>query len=195
MECYALRLGICNCTQLNILAPLFKQEFIIVSFTTNNNIMSQGDIDDFIKSVQYGTTTPTCVITAVVLRGIPVNGRNSAWNVTALHYAVRFKCRELVVALLAAGANPNVTDVSGSTSVLWAASSSIADILQLVIHGGGSVNEADNVGWTPLIALARSRLGNAATRLQVLLRCPELDLDAACDGTTAEEWAVRMAHF
>ncbi len=156
--------------------------------------MSQADIDTFIHSASDDSLTPQGVITAVVLRGIPVNGRNSAWNVTALHRAVIYERRKLVVALLAAGANPNVKNDDGVTSAWWGAYYSTADILQLLIHGGGSVNEADNVGRTPLITLARNNRGDAAARLQVLLRCPKLDLNTKYDGMTAEEWAVRKGY-
>jgi ankyrin repeat protein len=182
-----------HCTQLNILTPSFEQKFIIVSFTTNNNnIMSQADIDIFVECAFYGTLTPLGVTTAVA-RGIPVNGRDSSGGYTALYYAVR-RCRKLVVALLAAGANSNVKHDYDATSVRWCAHYSTADILQLLIHGGGSVNEPDDYGETPLIALAMDNFGNAAARLQVLLACPELDLDAIYDGKMAQEWAVRRGH-
>jgi ankyrin repeat protein len=166
-----------------------KQEYIIVSFTTNNNSMSQADIDAFVHSAHYGTLTPQGV-TAAVARGIPVNGRDSNGGYTALHFA-----RELVVALLAAGADANVKNNIGATAVLLCVVINTADILQLLIYGGGSVNEPDEYGNTPLIGLAMMNSGNAPVRLQVLLARPELDLDAKYDGRTAEEWAVRMAHF
>ncbi len=41
-------------------------------------------------------------------------------------------------------------------------------------------------GETPLIALVRFKSGDAAARLQVLLACPELDLDAKYAGKTAD---------
>ena len=155
--------------------------------------MSQADIDAFVESAANGMLTPEGVTTAVVTRGIPVNGRNSGWRVTALHQAVYNKRREVVVALLAAGANPNVTDVYGRTSVWVGAMFSTADILQLLIDGGGGVNELSNDGETPLIVCVRYNNGDAAARLQVLLACPELDLDAKYKGKTAEEW-VRRGH-
>jgi hypothetical protein len=158
--------------------------------------MSQADIDIFVDSARYGsfasardgTLTPHDVSTAVA-RGIPVNGRHSRNGFTALHWAVRCERRELVVALLAHGVDANVKEAHGQTSVLWAALYNIpAYILQLMIEGGGSVNEACN-GWTPLMTL-RSTIGDAAARLQVLLACPELELDAVHNGKTAEENAV-----
>jgi ankyrin repeat protein len=94
------------------------------------------------------------------------------------------------VALLAAGADANVKDKSGETSVWWAAYESTAEIMQLLINGGSSVNEPRNDGVTPLIALVANNNGDAAAPLGVLLERPELDLDAKYTGKTAEEWAV-----
>jgi hypothetical protein len=103
---------------------------------------------------------------------------------------VHYQRRDLVAALLAAGANANIKVKYGETSVRWGASMSTAGILQLLIAGGGNVNEADNFGITPLIAAVRWNAHDAAAQLQVLLMCPELNLDATSHGKTAEEWAV-----
>lgn len=154
--------------------------------------MSQADIESFVNSAWYGTLTPEGVTTAVV-RGIPVHGRNSKWGLTALHYAV-LRRRELVVALVAAGADANVKTDSGQTSVRWGASVGTADILQLLIDAGGGVNEPEIDGETPLIALVRNNRGDAAARLQLLLVYPDLDLDVKYRGRTAEEWAVSNGH-
>jgi ankyrin repeat protein len=152
--------------------------------------MSQDDIDDFVASARQGTLTPGGVTTAVVSNRIPVNGWYSVDGYTALHCAVNKQRREVVVALLAAGADANVKDYSGETSVLVGAIDSTADIVQLLIDCGGSVNEAANDGQTPLIAVVSWNFGDAAARLSVLLACGDLDLDAKYDGKTAEEWAV-----
>jgi ankyrin repeat protein len=156
--------------------------------------MSQVDVDGFVVSAQNDTLTPEGVTTAVA-RGIPVNGRHSRSGFTALHWAVRPKRRNLVVALLAAGADANVKDKRGRTSAWRGALQSTADILQLLIDGGGSVNEPDNFGQTPLIALVRNNCGDAAARLQVLLACPELDLDATYYDKTPEEWATKLGYM
>jgi hypothetical protein len=155
--------------------------------------MSQADIDFFIKSAYNNTLTPEDVKIAVA-RGIPVNGRHGDDGSTALHWAVQWKRCGLVVALVAAGADANVKNSCGDTSIWMGAFGGTADILQLVIDGGGCVNEPDNYGQTPLIGLVRYYRGDVAARLQVLLRCPELDLDTKYDGKTAEEWAVRRGH-
>jgi ankyrin repeat protein len=153
--------------------------------------MSQADIDVFIDSVYNGTLE---VPTAVVTRRIFVNGRHSRRGFTALQYAVLCKRSQVVVALLAAGADASKKNLSGETSIWEGAAYSTAHILQLLIDGGGSVNEPDNFGQTPLIALVRYNFGDAAARLQVLLACIELDLHATYDGKTAEEWAVHMGY-
>ena len=157
--------------------------------------MSQADIDVFAQSAYDGTLTPEGVTAAVATRGIPVNGRRSGDGCTALDYAVYMKHRELVVALLEAGADANAKDNDGWTSVWQGASSSTADILQLLIDGGGSVNEPSNDGCTPLIRLVRYNEGDAAARLGVLLARPELDVDTTYRGRTAEEWAVEWGHL
>jgi ankyrin repeat protein len=97
----------------------------------------------------------------------------------------------LVVALLAAGADADMKDDDGWTSVWVGAVESTADILQLLIDSGGNANESCNYGQTLLLALVKYNYGDAAARLQVLLACPDLDLDAEFGGKTAQEWAVR----
>jgi ankyrin repeat protein len=156
--------------------------------------MSQADIDAFVFSAAWGTLTSEGVTTAVVTRGIPVNGLHSWAGCTALHKSVAHKRHRLVVALLAFGADANVKSNSVGTSVWWAAQDSTARILQLLIDGGGSVNEPDNFGRTPLIALVSWNNGDAAARLGVLLARPELNLDVTYKGKTAEQWAEEKGH-
>jgi hypothetical protein len=143
--------------------------------------MSQDDIDAITSESVYGVLTPQGVTTAVV---------NSA-----LHWAVYRQHRQLVVTLLETGADANVKNGFGETSVWWAAQDSTADILQLLLDGGGSVNEPKNDGETPLIALVRDNEGDAPDRLGVLLARPELDLDVTYKGKTAEQWAEEEDHF
>ncbi len=159
-----------------------------------HSIMSQADIDAFVVSARFGILTPESATAAVASRGVPVNGRHSRIGSTTLHWAVRLKRRELVVALLEVGADTNVKNNHGVTSVWSAAFGSTADIMQLLIDGGGSINSVDNVGQTPLIALVMYNYGKAAARLQVLLAYPELDLDSTYERKTAEEWAVHCGH-
>jgi ankyrin repeat protein len=89
-------------------------------------------------------------------------------------------------ALLAVGADPNIKDTSGATAVWWAAYRGTAEMLQLLIDGGGSVNEADGCSRSPLVALVCMNTDDATDRLAVLLSRPELDLDVTYRGKPVE---------
>jgi ankyrin repeat protein len=159
-------------------------------------MMSKSQIEYFIHFAGWNDEfIPRDVI--AMMNGTFVNERDTVNGYTALHMAVgRNRCK-MVMQLMAACADANVKNNKGEISVWLGALYSTANILQLLIDGGGSVNEADNFGMTPLIALAWYNCGDVAARLQVLLACPDLDFDAACEGKTAEEWAVtpvRSAH-
>jgi hypothetical protein len=157
------------------------------------HIMSQKDIDAFVTafgSAARPQLAPEDVMKAVK-RGIPVNGQDSVWWFTALHVTVLTERKELALALLKAGADASIKDDAGRTPVLWAAKFGTLETLRLLIEWGGSVNQADNGGTTPLVAVARWQLtDDAAAKLDVLLARPELDLDAKCEGKTAEQWAL-----
>jgi hypothetical protein len=155
--------------------------------------MRQADIDTFVDSAGWSDTLTPREVTAAVAKGIPVNGLRSNWAATALYRAVRLGRREMVVALLAVGADPNAEIMRAI--VWWAASDSTADILQLLINSGGSINgEKTEDDETPLIALVRHIHGDAAARLEMLLAQPELDLDVKYYGRTAERWAMHKRH-
>jgi ankyrin repeat protein len=154
---------------------------------------TQENLDAFISAAGWNLTfTYEGVVTAVGIKGIPVNGRASrSGGVTALHNAVFCRRRELVVALLAVGADTNMKNRLGDTMVSLSAWISTADIVQLLIHGGGSVNELGDDSQTPLIAAVIDNCDDITpTRLSVFFACSDLDLDATFMGKTAEEWAI-----
>jgi hypothetical protein len=82
----------------------------------------------------------------------------------------------------------------GATSLWWGACKTTAGILQLLIDSGGSVNEPDSIGETPLIALVKWSDGDTADKMHLLLAQPELDLDVKFEGKIAEEWAEEKGH-
>jgi hypothetical protein len=130
---------------------------------------------------------PFPVIAKAAARGVPVNALSiCGWN--ALHAAVHYGRRDMVAALLAVGADPNAKTVNDETRMLIATTHDAADILQLLICGGGNINDI----WydrSPLISLVIECRGDRAAR-HALLACPELKLDVKCEGRTAEQWAV-----
>jgi ankyrin repeat protein len=157
-----------------------------------STFMSQEAIDAKILSVCMGTLNGDGVKDKTGSEQVTINAQHSGTGWTALHCAVFHKHRELAIALLAAGADANMKDIHGRTSVYWGAYSSTTDILQLLLDGGGSANEPSNIGETPLMMLARHNVGDAAARLDMLLARPELDLDATFAGKTADDWALQI---
>ncbi len=131
-------------------------------------------------------------IAAAVSSGVDVNAQR--WGDTALHWAVRNRDSDLTSALMAAGADANVKDKHGRTCVFWAAKCGPAALFAKLVGGGGSVNEPCKRGKAPLVSLVKHPSGDAAGRLAVLLRVPDLHVDVMYNGASAEEWALRSRH-
>jgi hypothetical protein len=149
--------------------------------------MSQADIDAFVTSAHSGLTFEA--VMKAIATDFPMNGRRSKDGYTALQFAAYFDNEMLVVALLAAGADPDVKDHDGWTAVMWAAAWSNPTILQLLIDAGGSVNATTKLGQTPLIAVIDYN-GNPANTRDALLARPELELNERFEGKMAEERAA-----
>jgi hypothetical protein len=149
---------------------------------------TQSHTDALVESVLIDTLTSDGVKEFMV-RNFPVNGR-SRGGITALDCAVYCKRRHLVVALVWAGADTNMKDMYGGNSVMGCAERGTADILRVLIDGGASINEADNFGRAPLIALVSNYDDDHVARLGVMLACSYLDLDVKFRGKTAGEWAT-----
>ncbi|TPX57559.1 hypothetical protein SpCBS45565_g08183 [Spizellomyces sp. 'palustris'] len=92
---------------------------------------------------------------AVLLRNHPthVNDQTESGQ-SALHFAVSKGWNEIVVALLDAGADPNLPDKYGMTSIHRAVHRSRYDILNILVDSGGNINAADKEGATPLMGAA-----------------------------------------
>lgn len=78
------------------------------------------------------------------------SGNGNGWRRTALHVAACHNERELVRVLLAHGANPNVCDSDGWTSVWAAAYFGHADIVRLLIDAEADIHIAASRQQTPL---------------------------------------------
>ncbi len=159
-------------------------------------IMNQAIVDEFVENVHMDVMTPQYA-RAAVAGGIPVNARDT-YGYTALQWAVYNNNRELVEVLLSVGADANAEDRRHWTSVWYGAVGGTADILQLLLHAGGRV---DNTGTDSLlITMVRCAKDlecvsrDAIPRLRVLLACPELNLDVKHDGQSAEEWALKKGY-
>ena len=96
------------------------------------------------------------------------NGDGDAHGETALHVASH---PEVAQALIAGGADPNITDTGGMTPLHKAESGSVAEVL---IAAGADPRAATANGWTPLHSAGRHHDGSVT---QVLL-ARDVDVDA-----------------
>jgi len=83
--------------------------------------------------------------------------------------------------LLAAGANPNLSDKNGETALNYAASSGDANLVEVLLQAGVPADGNKTVGPTPLFRAASS--GDMATVLMLLSKGARVDI-ATPDGDT-----------
>jgi ankyrin repeat protein len=153
------------------------------------------DVDSFITSARNGRLTAETIQLALS-SGIAVDavGGEVLNRAPALFWASRHGHTAVVTAVLEAGADSDVCDKYGQSSIFGCAFAGKAEVMRLLIERGGDVNKANRDGCTPLISLVRNNAGDAADRLLVLLERPELDLDVKFEGRTAEQWAREKGH-
>ena len=75
---------------------------------------------------------------------------------TPLHEAASEGHTDVVIALIAAGADVNAQNERGYTPLHWAADRGHTETVRALIDSGADVNLADNSGWTPLHPAASS---------------------------------------
>jgi ankyrin repeat protein len=145
-------------------------------------------IDTFVEHVYNQQLTLQNVQKAVMRNQSLISGRHSKTGGTALHGAVSRQNRDLVAALLAYGAKC-MANRHGETPVYLTCFRGTADMLRLLIDGGGCVNQVTCASESPLIALIREFEGDEE-QLSVLLAHPDIDLDAKHYAKTAWQWAM-----
>lgn len=112
-------------------------------------------------------------------------GAQDAGGATPLHTAIS---ADVCVALLAAGAGVGALDAEERTALHVAQG---VDVIhwQALIDAGANVNAACDEGYTPLLCVCCNEgieAGEAVARVEVLVRCPAVDLQAALpDGRDA----------
>ena len=99
-----------------------------------------------------------------------------------------YHCKDIALALLAAGADVHVKDQRGWTALHWACVSGLEEVVQALIDRGSRVNERNSFGRTPLM-LAEER---GETRISMCL----LRAGASCEGLSKrqEEALFRLRH-
>ncbi len=104
-------------------------------------------------------------------------------DATPLLYATHYGDRELVQALLAAGADPSLSNRYGVAPIHEAARSADVELLRMLIEAGADVHHALPAGDTPLMLTARtSRVGAV-----------QLLIDHGADVNAAEQWQGQTA--
>ncbi len=111
---------------------------------------------------------------------------------TALHWAANFDDTDLVKALIAAGANPRVTNRYGITPLSQACENGNAQIVEMLIKAGADVNAPHAEGETPL--MTASRTGNPAAIKVLLDNGADINAAEQWRGQTALMWAAAEGH-
>ena len=79
--------------------------------------------------------------------GMAINKRDD-FGQSALLMACRNGHLEVVKALLADGADPDIQSENGSTALIWAAAKGYGEIAQVLLESGANKELADDQGWT-----------------------------------------------
>lgn len=112
---------------------------------------------------------------------------------TALHWAAQANDVDMAAALVAAGADVSAKNRVGATPMLAAVINGNAELVKLLIGGGGDVNEPLTVtGDTPLMVASRTGIADA---VQVLLdNGADVNATENWGRTTPLMWAVAENH-
>lgn len=116
-----------------------------------------------------------------------INTRDITTGETALHIVTARRDPTWITFLLSRGANPNLRDAHGVTPLVVAVNLGFADGVQLLIDGGGKVDEPNSAGETPLISAVHRR----DTGLMRMLLKAGADPDRADNsGRSARDYAL-----
>jgi ankyrin repeat protein len=85
-----------------------------------------------------------------------LNANDEATDTSALAYAVQNHNRDMVLVLLAAGANPNSVDSHGNTPLMHLHEGATVELVHTLISAGAGVNAQDDAGETALLLAAGS---------------------------------------
>jgi ankyrin repeat protein len=81
---------------------------------------------------------------------------------TPLHAAAKYGRQDVVLILLAAGADVNAKCSGGGTPLHFAATFDYGSVVQLLVAKGARVNDADDMGVTPLHYAVSNRAADAS---------------------------------
>ena len=118
-----------------------------------------------------------------------VNTRDVTTSQTALHIVTARRDSSWMQFLLAKGANPNLTDGTGSTPLMLAAQLRFVEGAQALLEKGAQVDKANSSGETPLIRAVH--LNDVAMVRLLVSKGASPDKKDLMAGLSAREYAVR----
>jgi ankyrin repeat protein len=119
--------------------------------------------------------------------GVELDARDST-GTTALHWAVYNNAREIIDALLEAGADPNIGNRYGSTPMAEAAVGGDVEVIRALLAAGADVESPNVEGQTALMIVARTE--NIAAAEALLAAGADVNAREAWKGQTAIMWAA-----
>jgi ankyrin repeat protein len=90
----------------------------------------------------------------LVLTSENVNAFDKLTNTSALAYAVEHSNRDIVQALLSAGADVNARNSEGVSPLMYLGENASADLVKDLLSAGANPNSVDESGMTPLLQVA-----------------------------------------
>lgn len=118
-----------------------------------------------------------------------VNSRDLSTGETALHIVVARRDSVWLAYLLTKGANPNLTDATGTTPLMLATRLRYLEGADLLIQGGAQVDKANDSGETPLIRAVQLR--DVALIRLLIKQGANPDKKDTLAGMSARDYAVR----
>lgn len=118
-----------------------------------------------------------------------INSRDVTTGETALHLVIARRDSTWLAFLLAKGANPNLTDNSGTSPLMKAVQARFQDGVILLLSGGAQVDKANGSGETPLIRAVQ--LHDVAVVRLLVAHGANADRRDSIAGMSARDYAER----
>ncbi|MDX6694785.1 MAG: hypothetical protein QOF02_2388 [Blastocatellia bacterium] len=120
-------------------------------YATVGDVMLVEPSDVLVSAVFKGDLQ---AVKELIAAGVDVNVVDKEVGITALMQAVNFNNQEMVVLLLAAGADANARGEGGQTALTMLSNETTAETIWTLISAGAKVNHRDDDGASPLITAA-----------------------------------------
>jgi len=163
---------------------------LLLMLATLPSVASAGFSDgyNFLKAVKDSDGAKVTELTGRPGSTI-INARDISTGETALHIVVQRRDAAWVTFLLAKGANPNITDASGTTPLMLSTRLRFIEGAESLLSKGAQVDKANSSGETPLIRAVQLR-DMGMIRLLVK-NGADPDKSDSLAGMSARDYAIR----